>query len=110
VVKSVGEPYYSGNMKNIQSVPIWNNGSLQEALILDAYVLNDNLINQASFYYALLDGDQRLLAQGNLIITGSEYTAYETNLYAWDWIAGKLNLTITGDYIPPAPAPFPIVP
>jgi len=23
--------------------------------------------------------------------------------YAWDWVAEQLNLTITGDYVPPVP-------
>ena len=36
-------------------------------------------------------------------ISGKDYVNYETNLYAWDYIAKQLNLTITGDYIPPAP-------
>jgi hypothetical protein len=34
-------------------------------------------------------------------MTGADYLAYQTNQYAWDWVANQLNLTITGDYIPP---------
>ena len=38
---------------------------------------------------------------------GEAYTQWEVDTYAWDWIAEQLNLTITGDYVTPAP-PAPI--
>jgi len=48
------------------------------------------------------------LAQGNLTMTGEAYTQWEMDDYAWDWVAQQLNLTITGDYVPPVPpAPEP---
>ena len=51
---------------------------------------------------------QQQLAQGNLTMTGEDYQAWQTNEYAYDWVAGQLNLTITGDYVPPVPpAPEP---
>ena len=40
-------------------------------------------------------------------MTGEAYNAYGTNPFAWDWIANQLNLTITGDYVPPTPTPTP---
>jgi hypothetical protein len=36
-------------------------------------------------------------------MTGADYDAWETNEYAYDWVAAQLNLTITGDYVPPVP-------
>jgi hypothetical protein len=36
-------------------------------------------------------------------MTGEEYQAWQTNEYAYDWVAAQLNLTITGDYLPPVP-------
>jgi len=36
-------------------------------------------------------------------MTGEVYTQWEADSYAWDWIAAQLNLTITGDYVPPVP-------
>jgi hypothetical protein len=34
-------------------------------------------------------------------MSGEVYDAWETNDYAYNWIATELNLTITGDYVEP---------
>ena len=102
-------------MKTIESVPIWDNGTVQEAKILNAYAINVTLSTSATFYYKLLAETVDLavgpqLAQGNLTMTGEAYQQWEIDSYAWDWIAQQLNLTITGDYappVPPAPEPEP---
>jgi len=100
-------------MKQIESVQIWDNGQVLEAKILNAYCINDNLSTSGTFYYQLLSETVDLavgqqLTQGNLTMTGEEYQAWQTNDYAYDWVAAQLNLTITGDYVPPAPpAPEP---
>ena len=91
-------------MKNIQPIPIWNNGTIENATILNAYCINDNLSTSATFYYALLSDSMIQLAQGNLTMTGESYAAWETNQYAYDYIATTLGLTITGDYVPPVPS------
>jgi hypothetical protein len=92
-------------MKTIQAVPVWKNGGIQNAEVLNAVVINDNLKTSASFYYQLLASDLVQLAEGNLSMDGQAYTDYGTNDYAWDWVASQLNLTITGDYVPPMPTP-----
>jgi hypothetical protein len=93
-------------MKTISPVAIWDNGQTVEAKILNAYAVNVTLGTSATFYYQLLSetaegyvGSQ--VAQGNLNMTGEAYTQWEVDSYAWDWVAEQLNLTITGDYIPP---------
>jgi hypothetical protein len=96
-------------MKTIQPVQSWNNGQKVEATILNAYVISDNLTSDASFYYSLLTAELNKIAEGNLVMNGNDYTDYETNLYAWDWVASSLRLTITGEYVPPAPVVEPIV-
>jgi len=95
-------------MKTIEPVSIWDNGQIVEAKILNAYAVNVTLGTSATFYYQLLSetaegyvGSQ--VAQGNLNMTGEAYTQWEIDSYAWDWVAQQLNLTITGDYIPPVP-------
>jgi hypothetical protein len=88
-------------MKNIQPISIWDNGTVQEASVLNTYVINDNLSTSATFYYTLLSESMQQLAQGNLTMSGDDYDAWETNDYAYDWVAGQLNLTIIGDYVPP---------
>ena len=99
-------------MKTILPVTSWVNGQSVEAKVLNAYVINDNLVSSATFYYALLSENQdgtlgAGVAQGNLTMTGEAYSAYGTNPFAWDWVANQLNLIITGDYLPPPPASTP---
>ena len=95
-------------MKTIEPVSIWDNGSVKEAKVLNAYAVNVTLGNYATFYYSLSaeNDDQTLgaqVAQGNLTMTGDAYAQWNVDAYAWDWVAEQLNLTITGDYIPPVP-------
>lgn len=100
-------------MKTIEAVQIWDNGTTQEAKILNACAINVTLGTSATFYYQLFAETAELavgpqLAQGNLSMTGDAYTQWELDDYAWDWVAQQLNLTITGDYVPPVPpAPQP---
>lgn len=95
-------------MKTIEAVSIWDNGTVQQASILNAYAVNVTLNTSATFYYSLMAqtvegnvGNQ--LAQGNLTMTGEAYTDWTVDNYAWDWIAEQLNLVITGEYVPPVP-------
>lgn len=95
-------------MKTIEPISIWDNGSVKEAKVLNAYAVNVTLGNSATFYYSLSaeNDDQTLgaqVAQGNLTMTGDAYAQWTVDAYAWDWVASQLNLTITGDYIPPVP-------
>lgn len=95
-------------MKTIEAVSIWDNGTVQEAKVLNAYAINVTLGNSATFYYQLFSETADLvvgtqLAQGNLVMTGEAYAQWEVDSYAWDWVAQQLNLTITGDYVPPVP-------
>jgi len=92
-------------MKQIKPISIWDNGTVQQASVLNAFVINDNLINSATFYYTLSSESLQQLAQGNLIMQGQDYDDWQTNDYAYDWIATQLNLTITGDYVPPVVEP-----
>lgn len=95
-------------MKTIEPVSIWDNGTVQQAKILNAYAINVTLSTSATFYYQLFAEATELsvgpqLAQGNLTMTGEAYAQWEVDSYAWDWVAEQLNLTITGDYVPPVP-------
>jgi hypothetical protein len=95
-------------MKTIEAVSIWDNGTVQQATILNSYAVNVTLNTSATFWYGLftetVDGNVGMqVAQGNLSMTGEAYADWSQDAYAWDWIAEQLNLTITGDYIPPVP-------
>ena len=93
-------------MKKIQAISIWDNGTVQQATILNSYAVNVTLNTSATFYYSLFseneDGSQgSQLAQGNLSMSGADYSAWQNDSVAWDFIATQLNLTIVGDYVAP---------
>jgi hypothetical protein len=92
-------------MKSIEPVTIWKNGESQEANLLNAYIVNDNLATACSFYYSLCssgEGTEALplvigqnLAEGNIAMTGEDYLAWDnSNEAAYVYIAEKLNLTL----------------
>ena len=92
-------------MKPIEPVSIWKNGESQEANLLNAYIVNDNLQSSCSFYYSLCasgEGTEAMplviwqtLADGNLTMDGEIYLAWDgDNNYAFTYIAKKLNLTL----------------
>lgn len=88
-------------MKNIQAVQSWTNGQSVEATIFNMYVIGGALGESASFYYALLDDSLQQVSQGNLIMSGESYQNWGSDdIYAWEWAASELNLTILGDYVP----------
>lgn len=87
-------------MKEIVPITSWINGQSVESRILNSYAINVALGVSATFFYALLDDNMGVVAQGNLLMTGDAYQQWAVDSYAWDWIAAQLNLTILGDYIP----------
>lgn len=98
------------NMKQIQPIKIWQSGTFIEANYLSAMVASDNLKDAASFQYTLFAGQDNpsiSVLNGGLAMGGEEYQDWnanpDINNAAYEWIAGKLNLTIIGDYIAPIP-------
>jgi len=92
-------------MKSIEPILIWKNGESQEANLLNASIVNDNLATSCSFYYSLNasgEGTEAMplvigqtLAEGNITMSGDDYLAWDgDNDYAFTYIAEKLNLTI----------------
>jgi hypothetical protein len=99
-------------MKTIQPVTVWYNGQEKQATILSVVASSDNLISSANFSYQLLAiinpelpyiDNSVLLNSGGLYMTGEAYQNWQTNDYAYDWVASQLNLVITGEYVPPTP-------
>lgn len=89
-------------MKQITPISIWDNGQNKQANILNAFAVNVTLDTSATFYYTI-SNEQEQLTQGNLTMSGIDYQEWNADVFAWDWIAAQLNLTITGDYVPPEP-------
>lgn len=84
-------------MKKIQPVSIWVNGEIKQANILEASAVKVELGSWAKFQYSLIVEGEGIVASGNLTMEGAEYQNWDQDSFAWDWIAGKLNLTIIGD-------------
>jgi len=68
------------------------------ATIFNMNSISDNLSTNATFYWQLFNDTNIQLAQGNLTMDGFDYEAYSTspdsNAYAYQWGAGKLNITL----------------
>jgi hypothetical protein len=95
-------------MKKIEPVTIWKNGESQEANILNAYIINDNLESSCSFYYQLCSSGEgteamplvigQTLAEGNVTMDGENYLLWNgDNNDAYSYIAEKLNLTLINE-------------
>lgn len=90
-------------MKQIQPVQIWSGGSVQTGSLLNAYIIYDNLLDSANFYWSIWSSDAegnavKSLAEGNLTMVEPDYSIWgsmqDINLAAYDWIAAQLSLTL----------------
>jgi hypothetical protein len=89
-------------MKTIQAIPTWVKGQSVTATIFNLRPIGGELFQSASFYYALLDDNKTLVAEGNLSLSGEDYQEWgDDDNYPYDWAASQLNLVITGDYVEP---------
>jgi hypothetical protein len=85
-------------MKQIQPIQIWVNGQQQTATVFSLIIINDNLLNSATFYWQLFDSAEVKLADGNLTMVEPQYdqwgTSSDVNQWAYEWAATQLNITI----------------
>lgn len=87
-------------MKQIQSIQIWFNGQEQTGNWINAYIINDNLQDSATFYWAIFSSetDSIKLSEGNLTIVEPDYSVWDNtadiNLAAYQWICDQLGLTL----------------
>lgn len=85
-------------MKQIQPLTLWVNGGQQTATLFNLIIINDNLLNSATFYWQLLDASQSQLANGNLTINEPDYDQWgaqpDVNQWAYEWAATQLNITL----------------
>jgi hypothetical protein len=89
-------------MKTIQSIPTWVKGQAVTATIFNLRPIGGELFQSATFYFALLDSDLVVTADGNLTMSGEAYNEWgNDDEYAYNYAANMLNLVITGDYVAP---------
>lgn len=86
-------------MKKIKAIQIWDNGGLIEATQFQLQAINVQLENSAIFYYTLLSENNSMLREGNLTMDGKDYQDWQSDEYAWNWAAIKLNLEILPEII-----------
>jgi hypothetical protein len=93
-------------MKIIEKVSIWDNGEIKEGKVFNTYASNVTLNDSATFTYVLysLKEDNsldKLITSGQVYMNPEEYAKWNTDDIAWDFVASKLKLIITGDYVAP---------
>jgi len=87
-------------MKQIQPIQIWINGQLQTGNWINAYIINDNLKDSATFYWAIFTAENEgiQLSHGNLTIVEPDYSVWDStadiNAAAYAWICDQLSLTL----------------
>jgi hypothetical protein len=85
-------------MKQIQPFQVWVNGVYKVAIYLQLHCNYDNLVDSAVFYYSLKDESSNLLVEGNITMSGVDYTTYSSsptsNDFAFSWAAQTLNLIL----------------
>jgi hypothetical protein len=92
-------------MKQIEPISIWQAGVNKQGVVLNSYVISDNLLSSATFYYGIATEALESLTQGNLTMTGAAYDLYSSNEDAWSWVSTQLGVTIIGEFVPVVPDP-----
>jgi len=81
-------------MKQIEPLKIWVNGKTINAVWLYLQINFDNLTNSATFYYSLKDDQENKIVDGNIDMSGKDYTDWDgTNDYAYNFAGVELGLT-----------------
>jgi hypothetical protein len=81
--------------KAISAVSTWNNGAAVSATKFFLKCIDDNLNTEAVYYYEIRTAADVPVSDGNLTMTGSDYTSRTDNDYTWEWAADELGLTLT---------------
>ena len=85
-------------MKKIESIDIWQNGSIKTATHLYVQGTSVNLGESAAFYWQLRNDEGQQISQGNLGISGEEYKAWGADDdYIYQIVASDLNLTLISE-------------
>jgi len=87
-------------MKKIQAIQIWVSGQLETGSWINAIIINDNLLNSATFYWSIYTTETggNKISEGNLTISEPDYSVWDNtadiNLAAYQWICSQLGLTL----------------
>jgi len=82
-------------MKQIEPIDIWQNGTTKTAIKLQVQGTSVTLGSSASFYWQLLTEEGHQVSNGNLGISGEQYSAWGADdNYVYTIIAEDLSLVI----------------
>ena len=82
-------------MKQIEPIQIWQNGTTKTATQLQVQGTSVTLGSNASFFWQLLTEEGHQVSNGNLGISGEQYTAWGADdNYVYTIIATDLSLVI----------------
>lgn len=81
--------------KAISPVSAWQNGQTVSATKLYLKCIDDDLDSSAKYYYEIRTTADLNVGDGNLTMSGADYTSRTDNDYTWDWAAAELGLTLT---------------
>jgi hypothetical protein len=88
-------------MRKIEPVPFFDNGVMKNANYLSIEG-QDNMTNGCYFVYRLINQDSeedepKTLYQSGRYMGGEVYENYQTNDYAYEWIANELGLILINE-------------
>ena len=85
-------------MKQIEPISIWQNGSIRTATHLQVQGTSVTLNESASFYWQLITEEGHQVSNGNLGISGEQYTSWGADDdYIYQIVASDLNLTLVSE-------------
>lgn len=79
----------------ISPVSTWYNGQTVSATKLFLKCIDDDLDTEAVYYFEIRTALDLNVGQGNLTMSGTDYTSRTDNDYTWEWAADELGLTLT---------------
>jgi len=94
-------------MVAIEPISIWDAGVTKVGTILNVFYGNDNINNSCTFSYTILNEIKQSVFNGAITMSGEAYALFDSNEYAYNWVAEQLNITIIGPYVDPTPTPTP---
>lgn len=80
--------------KAISPVTAWSSGQTVSATKLYLKCIDDDLDSTAKYYYEIRTSSDLPVSDGNLTMSGTDYTSRTDNDYTWEWAADQLGLTL----------------
>jgi hypothetical protein len=93
-------------MKKIEAFPLWYNGQMKNATLINVLISNVVLGSSADISYELfsefVDEEtnklEAMLVRNSLTMYGEDYSNWgNDDDYVWNWVANKIGVTIVNN-------------